>query len=122
MTEVSIKKHINNKSLCISLIVVCFLSITVLGIYIKSSPKQRVFKVDVERIIKETVHSKLKNESSDEAVKLETKLRLKRLEAILKEIAENENAVIVNKKAVLSGALDITEVVSDLMKEGEYEN
>jgi hypothetical protein len=87
--------------------------------YLKDS-KQNILVVDVNLLMEELVKDLTKNSESEDDIKSNTKQKLIDLNEILQDISTQDNAVIINKKAVVGGGEDITDSVRTLLE--EYQN
>lgn len=101
-------------------VVVAILLISILAniglSYQLSCTTPKFAKVDVERLITKLVKDvSVKSLSEDESTKY-SKEYIKKLDDLLIEISKQENLVIVPSKAVIAGAIDITEQVDELMR------
>ena len=76
--------------------------------------------VDVNLLMEELVKDLTKNSESEDDIKSNTKQKLIDLNEILQDISTQDNAVIINKKAVVGGGEDITDSVRTLLE--EYQN
>lgn len=83
--------------------------------YLKDS-KQNILIVDVNLLMEELVKDLTKNSELEDDIKSNTKQKLKDLNEILQDVATQENAVILNKKAVVGGGEDITDSVQNLIR------
>lgn len=76
----------------------------------------KVAKVDIESLIEKLVKDvSSKSLSAEESTKF-SKEYIKKLDELLIKISKQENLVVVPSKAVIAGAIDITEQVDELMR------
>lgn len=95
--------------------------ITVIGLITSTQPKLKVLTVDVDSLVKKAVQNLAKNGGSEEELKAITKTKLDELNQIFLEISQTENAVIINKKAVVGGGEDITEFIKQYLAEDNHD-
>ena len=85
--------------------------------YRLSCANPKFAKVDIELIISKLVKDvSAKALSEDESAKY-TKEYIKKLDSLVIKISEQEGLVILPSKAIIAGAVDITDQLEELMRE-----
>jgi hypothetical protein len=73
-------------------------------------------KVDVELLISKLVKTVSEKSLSDEDSKQYSQEYISKLDTLLKKISEQDHLVILPNKAIIAGAIDITDQVEELMR------
>ena len=109
-------KGLDIRVIAISAILAVLLSFAVVRIAIKPQPQIAI--VDLKGILQEFILGTAASKLEGEALNAYVKEYTGRLDRLTRELAKQENFIIVPKNAVLAGGIDITKQVKALIEQG----
>ena len=103
-------------------ILVLITAIAAIGFYmLNSKPKPKeIVTVDIKQLIGNLAKSPRYSNLSDDEFKRVSANYINYLDKLLLNLSAQEGLIIMPKQAIVTGAVDITEQVKQLVEEGQY--
>ena len=117
MTKIIKKYFLHEKILAIALIFTATIQIVTLIAFISINQKT-ILKIDTETVVATLIKQAAGEDIPDEQVKDKIKDKIKKLDDSLSNLAQKNNGLVINSKAVVAGGVDITkEVITNLQED-----